>query len=156
MIQPITAYLTQLRQLLATGLEAPAAAATEHTHRPALAVLLQNYPGIKAINEPTRIACGAPDFAVLKGGFIVGHIEAKDVGADLNAVERSPQLKRYLDALPNLILTDYLEFRWYVDGAHRETARLATFDRNNKLRSTDDDVQAVDALLTHFLAHTPL
>ncbi len=149
MPQPITAYLTQLRQLLATG------TATEHTHRPALAVLLQTYPAIKAINEPTRIACGAPDFAVLKGGFIVGHIEAKDVGADLNAVERSPQLKRYLDALPNLILTDYLEFRWYVDGAHRETARLATFDRNNKLKSTAADVQAVDALLTHFLAHTP-
>jgi hypothetical protein len=149
MTQSITAYLTQLRQLLATG------AATEHTHRPALANLLETYPGIRAINEPTHIACGAPDLAVLKDTFLIGHIEAKDIGADLNAVERSPQLKRYLDALPNLILTDYVEFRWYVDGAHRETAHLATFDRNNKLKSTAADVQAVDALLNNFLTHTP-
>jgi len=149
MTQSITTYLTQLRQLLATG------AATEHTHRPALAVLLQTYPGIKAINEPTRIACGAPDFAVLKDSLLIGHIEAKDVGADLNAVERTPQLKRYLDALPNLILTDYLEFRWYVNGVHRETVRLATLDRNSKLKSTAADVQAVSDLLNRFLAHTP-
>jgi len=149
MTQSITTYLTQLRQLLATG------AATEHTHRPALAVLLQTYPGIKAINEPTRIACGAPDFAVLKDSLLIGHIEAKDVGADLNAVERTPQLKRYLDALPNLILTDYLEFRWYVNGVHRETVRLATLDRNSKLKSSAADVQAVSDLLNRFLAHTP-
>ncbi|MBN2003942.1 MAG: DNA methyltransferase [Anaerolineae bacterium] len=148
---PIKSYLNQLRQSLATG------ASTEHTHRPALATLLEALaPGhIKAINEPTRIACGAPDFAVLKDGFLVGHIEAKDIGVDLNAVERSPQLKRYLDALPNLILTDYVEFRWYVNGERRETARLATYDRRNQLKSTANDVQAVGDLLEHFLAHTP-
>ena len=28
-------------------------------------------------------------------------------------------MKRYLSALSNLILTDYLEFRWYVDGEGR-------------------------------------
>jgi len=77
------------------------------------------------------------------------------VGVDLNAVERSPQLKRYLDALPNVILTDYLEFRWYVNGERRETARLATFDRNHKLKAAAAEVQAVGDLLEHFLAHTP-
>ncbi len=148
---PLKSYLNQLRQSLATG------ASTEHTHRPALAVLLEALaPGhIKAINEPTRIACGAPDFAILKDSFLVGHIEAKDIGADLNAVERSSQLKRYLDALPNLILTDYVEFRWYVNGERRETARLATYDRHNQLKFTAADVQAVGDLLEHFLSHTP-
>ena len=149
MTNELKLYLTHIRQSLATG------AATEHTHRPALATLLETFPGIHAINEPAHIACGAPDLAVLKDGFLAGHIEAKDIGADLNAVERTPQLKRYLDALPNLILTDYLEFRWYVDGAHRQTARLATLDRNNRLKSTNDDVQAVGDLLNNYLDHTP-
>jgi len=43
-------------------------------------------------------------------------VEAKDIDIDLRKVERLEQLKRYREALPNLILTDYLEFRWYVEG----------------------------------------
>ncbi len=31
----------------------------------------------------------------------------------------------YRPGLPNLILTDYLEFRWYVNGERRQTAHLA-------------------------------
>jgi hypothetical protein len=50
----------------------------------------------------------------------IGHLEAKDVGKDLDEVEKSEQMKRYLPALPNLILTDYLEFRWYVSGEYFE------------------------------------
>ena len=37
-------------------------------------------------------------------------------------VERGEQVKRYREALPNLILTDYLEFRWYVEGELRRPA----------------------------------
>ena len=40
--------------------------------------------------------------------------------------EKNEQLGRYLDSLGNLILTDYLEFRWYVEGQHRLTAKLAS------------------------------
>ena len=55
----------------------------------------------------------------------LGYIEAKDVGKDLDEVKRSDQMKRYFSALPNLILTDYLEFRWYVEGEHRQSPRPA-------------------------------
>jgi len=38
--------------------------ATEHTHRAALETLLETVgDSISAINEPKRIACGAPDLA---------------------------------------------------------------------------------------------
>ena len=121
---PIDIYRRQIEKGLQAG------DATEHTHRPALKALLQSLAsGVTATKEPKRVECGAPDFAVTEkrahGPVTIGHLEAKDVGKDLVEVEKSEQMKRYLPALPNLILTDYLEFRWYVDGEHRQTARPA-------------------------------
>ena len=104
--------------------------ATEHTHRPALKTLLESIgEKITATNEPQRIKCGAPDFIITKGAFTVGYIEAKDVGKSLDEAEKSEQLSRYRHSLTNLILTDYLEFRWYVDGECRLSARLGRADK---------------------------
>ena len=116
----LRAYLRDVRQTRATG------QATEHSYRPALKALIEvlGGPGTEAINEPTHSAAGAPDFIVQRSGVPIGHIECKDIGQNLDAAETSEQLQRYRGALPNLILTDYLEFRWYVDGGLRETARL--------------------------------
>ena len=63
--------------------------ATEHTHRPALKALLEAaFPGVTATNEPRRIECGAPDFAVSRNGATVGYVEAKDCGFSLDTIER--------------------------------------------------------------------
>src|SRR5215210_3400956 len=104
--------------------------ATEHTHRPALKRLMEAMPpNTTATNEPKRIECGAPDYIITRpsghGPITLGYIEAKDIGARLDDIERDAgraepatregkQLKRYLRALPNLLFTDYLEFRWYT------------------------------------------
>ena len=133
--------------------------ATEHTYRPALEALIETIaPEIDAINEPGHVDCGAPDYAVYRksgaGNLVVGYIETKDIGASLDQVERSEQLQRYRSALPSLILTDYLEFRWYVDGELRRTARLAKSDRGNKLARLKDGIAGVEELLRDFLAHT--
>ena len=68
-------------------------------------------PRIHATNEPSQIACGAPDYVVSKmighQTIPVGYIEAKDIGKSLDQVQRSEQVKRYLNSLDNLILTDY-------------------------------------------------
>jgi len=61
-------------------------------------------------------------------------------------------MKRYLPALPNLILTDYLEFRWCVEGEHRQTARLAHVGKGGKLAPEKSGAEAVTDLLTAFLS----
>jgi hypothetical protein len=133
--------------------------ATEHTHRPALKVLLEALkPGITATNEPKRVACGAPDYVVTMktGDLTVGYVEAKDVGLSLDEAERSEQLKRYLRSLESLILTDYLEFRWYVDGQRRAVARLARLARSGKLDADPEGAQQSAQLLRDFLSHEAL
>ncbi|MDP3011019.1 MAG: type ISP restriction/modification enzyme [Methylococcales bacterium] len=110
---------------------------TEHTHRPALQTLLQSIlPEYHITNEPRRIACGAPDFEIAKGSEPIGHIEAKDVGIDLNKVQKSEQLARYTASLNNLLLTDYLEFRWFVNGEYKAdmTVKLAELGKNGALK----------------------
>ena len=58
--------LTNYLARLASDLKARNA--TEHTHHPALQTLLESsLPGIKATNEPRRIACGAPDYTITRG-----------------------------------------------------------------------------------------
>lgn len=99
--------------------------ATEHSHRPHLKRLIESFDKtILAINEPKRVKCGAPDYIVVKGQTPLGYIEAKDVGIPLSNEEKSEQMTRYRSSLSNLILTDYLEFRWYVSGEHRLTTRI--------------------------------
>ena len=86
----------------------------------------------------------------------VGYVETKDLDADLAAVERTEQLERYLRGLENLILTDYLEFRWYVDGSLRHTARLGTLDRAKQRIIRDrSSVDELHELLAGFLGHCP-
>lgn len=92
--------------------------ATEHTYRPALRRLVESCgENVQAVNEPRCIQCGAPDFIVNVSDAPVGYIECKELGAPLDAVEATDQLQRYFKSLPNLIRTDYLEFRYYRDGA---------------------------------------
>lgn len=126
--------------------------ATEHTHRPALKALIEELAvGVIATNEPSRIECGAPDFVVSKGALTVGYIEAKDVGRSLDEAEKTEQLGRYRDSLTNLILTDYVEFRWYVDGERRLSACLGTPTKEGKIKRDRAGVQAVAELLGDFL-----
>lgn len=116
MIQPknIQEYLKSIKNSLEQG------DATEHTHRPSLKTLMESYDSkINATNEPKRVQCGAPDFRVSISNIPIGHIETKDVNEDLDKIEKTEQLERYFVSLPNLILTNYLEFRWYVDGKER-------------------------------------
>ena len=128
--------------------------ATEHTHRLTLETLVQGLvPGITATNEPKHIECGAPDFILRKGSVTVGYIEAKDIGKSLDETEKTEQLKRYLPSLSNLILTDYLEFRWYVDGERRLSARLGTLTAESKIKRDNAGIQAVAELLSDFLTH---
>jgi len=66
---------------------------------------------------PKKTEAGNPDFRIWDGKqHIVGYIEAKAPGANLNHIETTEQLQRYRHTFPNLILTDFYEFRLYRDG----------------------------------------
>lgn len=95
----------------------------EHAYRPALQNYIESFPDIKAINDAARIKCGAPDFIVYKKQIPIGYIETKNIGKNLTKEEESKQIKKY-HSLGNLVLTNYLEFRWYVDGEKRLTVKL--------------------------------
>jgi len=100
---------------------------SERTHYPTIKNLLDNpAASLAAIIEEKGNKAGVPDFTVRRRDLLVGYVEAKDVGLDLNPVEKTEQLQRYRESLNgNLILTNYLEFRWYVEGKVRLTAVLA-------------------------------
>jgi predicted helicase len=146
--KPLLDYVHALEKELAAG------NATEHTHRTALKTLIEALAnGIIATNEPQRIKCGAPDFIITKGALTVGYIEAKDVGKSLDEAEKSEQLSRYRDSLTNLILTDYLEFRWYVNGERHLLARLGSATKEGKIKREKDSIEPVTELLSGFLSH---
>ncbi|MCX5846141.1 MAG: N-6 DNA methylase [Deltaproteobacteria bacterium] len=142
----VSTYLKNIEKSLATG------NATEHSYRPALKEFIESLAeDIEATNEPKREQCGAPDFIITKGKTPIGYIETKDIGKPLDIIERDEQLMRYRKRLGNLILTDYLEFRWYVQGEHRLTARLAKVDLSGKIKAVKDSDQQIVDLLTEFL-----
>jgi predicted helicase len=130
--------------------------ATEPTYYPALKVLLEAVDNsITVFVNPKKTHHGSPDFSIRRKknvlDFPVGWIEAKEVGEDLDRVGKSDQLKHYLQ-LPNLVLTDFLEFRWYANGQQRLVARLGTA-RNRKLKIEPGGEDAVRDLLLGFLQH---
>jgi hypothetical protein len=125
--------------------------ATELTHRSSLENLLEALePGIVASSDPQHIDCGAPDFIVEKGKIPLGYVETKDIGVDLNKIEKTDQLKRYLKALNNLILTDYLEFRWYVNGELRLKTHIAETGAGGRLTAIPEGMAGLESLPHEF------
>jgi len=63
---------------------------------------------------PLKTEAGNPDFRIWDGKQkIIGYIEAKDLATDLDRIEDTEQLQRYLATFPNVILTNFTEFRLY-------------------------------------------
>jgi len=76
---------------------------------------------------PKKTEAGNPDFRIWDGKQkIVGYIEAKTPTVDnLDRIEATEQLKRYLNTFPNLILTNFFEFRLYRDGSMIDSVQIA-------------------------------
>jgi len=79
---------------------------------------IQNIKNVDVTILPKRTEAGNPDFRVWDGkNHITGYIEAKDPSVtNLDYVEGTEQLQRYLSTFPNVILTNFYEFRLYRDG----------------------------------------
>ena len=114
---------------------------TEHSFRGDLQDFVERtVVGVQAINEPTRQKCGAPDYIIQKKNIPIGYIEAKDIDKNLDVVEKSEQLDRYRASLDNLILTNYLDFRFFVNGEHVDTVKVADII-NGKIKVYEKEYQ---------------
>lgn len=95
----------------------------EESYYPCLQKLLESYTKQNSskyyiTSLPKKTEAGNPDFRILTAKKdLVGYIEAKDPSHDdLDKIENSEQLKRYRHTFPNLLLTNFFEFRHYRDG----------------------------------------
>lgn len=145
---PILEYYTTVSDRYKRG------TATEHTYRGDLQKLIESLVrDIVATNEPKRQECGAPDYIITSKDIPIGFIEAKDVGENLDKVEKSEQLKRYRDSLDNLILTDYLEFRLFRNGEKVTTVTIVEIE-NGRLKPLKENWSVFEGLIKDFCSYT--
>jgi predicted helicase len=118
-------YIKQIIEKRKTG------QAKEHAYRPALEHFFEAITDLNVVNDPKRSEFGAPDFVFMKNKMTVAYAEAKDIGVSLNEVEKSEQMIRYF-GYSNLILTDYLEFRFFRNGEpYGEPIKIAEIKDKN-------------------------
>ena len=105
------------------------------------------HAGVHVTTLPKETEAGNPDFRVWNGtDRIVGYIEAKKPTEEkLDEVEDSEQLRRYRGTFPNLILTNFLEFRLYRNGEMVESVLAGRPYVLNRLRKAPP-IQKQDAL----------
>jgi predicted helicase len=93
--------------------------------------------GVSRIDHDAKSKGGnKPDFVIVKNQIPILYIETKDVDLSLDKVEKSEQMARYF-GYANLILTDYVEFRFYRNGiAYGEPIRIADTDKKSRIFKT--------------------
>ena len=88
---------------------------------------------VRRVDHDARAKEGnRPDFIVLKSDVPILYIEAKDIGVSLDKIEKSQQMARYF-GYANLVLTDYVEFRFYRNGLPYEAPiKIANYNIKNR------------------------
>jgi predicted helicase len=141
----LSQYIENLNKRYQTGIS------REHAYRGDLQLLLETLlKDVQVINEPARIACGAPDYIITRKDIPLGYVEAKDIGIDLNSKSLKEQFDRYKASLDNLIITDYLEFRFYRSGELTTAISIGKIIEN-KIIPTPESFQQLEDLLTDFV-----
>ena len=135
--------------------------AREESFYPTLATLFQDVseatgrPHVHVTTLPKPTDAGNPDFRVWNGtDRIIGYIEAKRPTEErLDVIEGTDQLQRYRSTFPNLILTNFLEFRLYRNGERVETVLCGRPVVLNKLGMAPplEKQEELFALLDRFL-----
>jgi len=152
------AFTKYLKELSAVALQGDA---REESFYPTLAEMLATVARttgrahVRVTTLPKPTDAGNPDFRLWNGtDRIIGYVEAKKPTEErLDTVEDSEQLTRYRATFPNLILTNFLEFRRYRNGERVETVMAARPMVLNRLRTTPpmEKPDELFALLDHFL-----
>lgn len=149
-------YLKEVFELAQTG------DAREESYYSSLAGLLRQFAhsiGRKDVDVtilPKKSDAGYPDFKVWdRKQHVVGHIEAKEPFVDnLDHIQDTDQLRRYRDAFPNLILTNFHDFRLYRRGKLIDRVSLTKPFAGQSLREVPvvQNEEGVSNLLEKFLS----
>ncbi len=143
----VTQYLEKVNTRFKSGIS------TEHTYRGDLQSLLETMAtDVQVTNEPSRIACGAPDYIITKKNIPVGYIEAKDIGVDLKSKSLKEQFDRYKNSLNNLIITDYLDFHLFIDGEFTTAIRIGHIE-GNKIVPNPEKFIEFETLIKNFCTY---
>ena len=141
---------------------------TEATNRGDLQNLLESIasPEIKIIHEESRANSqismfGTPDFTVKKGALIIGYVENKKIGENLEKIIKSDQIKKYQQLNDNILITNYCDWLLLTKGENKTEnivrASLCTPDdiHQKGFRVSDKNRQAVASLLQQFFSTAP-
>lgn len=78
----IPEYIDKLNSRYKTGIS------TEHSYRGELQNLVESLaPEVIVTNEPTRVACGASDYIIIKGKIPIWYIEAEGTGKSFGSMD---------------------------------------------------------------------
>ena len=138
---------------------------TEHTGRTALENLLNAFksdalqPRIQVQHEGGREGDkGAPDFKIKRDGMILGYVEVKTIGENLDKILKSPQIAKYRTLSGNILVTDYLQFI-RIDSAGkvlgREALAFPTDIESRTIKVNAEKAEAVSKVLTAFFSEPP-
>lgn len=122
----LQSYINRLQKIAEHG------DAREESFYSALEQLLNEYAttthkkNVYVTTLPKKTEAGNPDFRIWDGKqHIMGYIEAKAPGVEhLDRIQYSEQLERYRSTFPNLLLTNFLEFRLYRNGELVSTVQI--------------------------------
>jgi len=144
MNDPLQTYISAVRKKRNAGVP------REHAYHLLLKQLLHALkPDLIISDDLTRVDYGAPDYILLINKQPLGYIEAKNVGDCLEDIVDTDQLERYRHSLYNLILTNHLDFYWFVNGKLREKASLG-HALGRAIQINNEGFDAVRDLLTRF------
>jgi type I restriction-modification system DNA methylase subunit len=153
---PVEVYLDAIAALTQRG------DAREESYYPILKVLLEKLA--EELNQPLQVTilpkkteAGSPDFRIWDGAYrVIGYIEAKAPGTNLDVVARSEQLQRYRATFPNLLLTDFYEFRLYRQGECLKQVQIGRWQiaRRAGARPPTENIDPFRQLIAHFFGFT--
>jgi len=107
---------------------------------------------VRRIDHDARAEQGnKPDFVVLIHDVPILYIEAKNIGVSLDKIEKSEQMARYY-GYANLVLTDYVEFRFYRNGLrYEDPIKIANYNiKNRTITSIPESYEHVAKTLIDF------
>jgi len=110
-------------------------------------------PNYNLVQEPKRtIGLGAPDFKAFYKSRKVGFIETKDLNENLDKILETEQLKKYIESIDNLILTNYLQFILIRKGRKiYECSLLTLYDlEKGRLTISEDKISMFISLMREF------